>query len=636
MLGGVGAQGERISTRAYQLWQETGEPTGRELEFWCRAERAGMTATHNVIFAYGSSLNKARMHGRCPGAEVVSLARLPGHYLCFPRWSNAQKSFVAGFRESASHDLWGIVWRIPADELARLDAAEGYVPGRPDGNSYLRREVTVVLANNTTMQVETYDAVPDVQGTPAFDYVNYIVSGAVEHKLPPDYVARLRQIDTPPERSLRRARTARGRRKQEAEAGAAHDFYHEQLQQWYRAEFIPLKDRWSYGTQYSLGRYGIYLRERRIRRIRGYTIPVLLTAVMLYLCVVTYLAPATAYNAIPLPELSAAIGVSIPVFVSGLARFIGNFFVLTFLAAAWLDIGVFLAAAFSVVGAGDLIAWSFGFGPVLLAAAIVISAGADVPFIAHSSLLLDTLFVVSIAVLGVSAMFLTAVLFLAGVGAWVRRQSEARLPAMHIAASLFDALWGLQQAETYWLGSRIRASAITDVYRAARIAQYRLLQLLPDTEAVTKAWRTRQAGWIAAAFSDKLTWLITPKPNTREALSEKLGPAIVAVLSGAWDDLELKTNDDGHATPRPPLTVIAMDVLRTGLIAALPLAIYLLAEWCDVLTGIDAATNGWLKIGSLVWAVFTVMFRLDPQLKDKVAALKDAATMLKPGGGKKE
>ena len=48
------------------------------------------------------------------------------------------------------------------------------------------------------------------------------------------------------------------------------------------------------------------------------------------------------------------------------------------------------------------------------------------------------------------------------------------------------------------------------------------------------------------AIARKQTWLMTPKSDTRETLFASLGPAIVALLSGTWDRLELvgETADD--------------------------------------------------------------------------------------------
>ncbi|QOZ65917.1 DUF2934 domain-containing protein [Bradyrhizobium arachidis] len=39
----------QISDRAYELWEQAGHPTGRDLEFWLEAEREIGTGTNAVI-----------------------------------------------------------------------------------------------------------------------------------------------------------------------------------------------------------------------------------------------------------------------------------------------------------------------------------------------------------------------------------------------------------------------------------------------------------------------------------------------------------------------------------------------------------------------------------------------------------
>jgi len=165
--------------------------------------------------------------------------------------------------------------------------------------------------------------------------------------------------------------------------------------------------------------------------------------------------------------------------------------------------------------------------------------------------------------------------------------------------------------------------------RAAQIVRRDLLQQFRQTDPGTAAWRARQTGKIAAALSMKQTWLMTPKRDSRDVLYGKIGPAISTLLSGAWDGLEIAQADEGDAdaaTAKRAFGAMAMGLARTALIAVLPVALFLLAEWLGLLADINASARSWAKIGLFVWAVLTVMFRLDPQFKDKIAVLNETAT----------
>ena len=95
-------------------------------------------------------------------------------------------------------------------------------------------------------------------------------------------------------------------------------------------------------------------------------------------------------------------------------------------------------------------------------------------------------------------------------------------------------LWNLQRLGPGWTGLNFRAWAVNQL-----VARTELFRKFERADPACDQWRSHQATRIAAGFAEKQTWLITPKPDTREALYASLGPAIVALLSGNWDRLEL-------------------------------------------------------------------------------------------------
>jgi gamma-glutamylcyclotransferase len=176
---------KRQNARANSIYEAEGRPQGQQDRHWQQAR-------YLPIFAYGSSMNSSVMRRRCPGAEFLFTASLPNRELCFPRRSSNRNSFVAGYRDAIGRSVWGVVWAIPEIERNSLDDAEGYRPGRLDGNSYERVPVSVWFSDGTAATVETYRAIPHEGGRPSKPYLDLIIAGAEDHSLPIEYINQLK------------------------------------------------------------------------------------------------------------------------------------------------------------------------------------------------------------------------------------------------------------------------------------------------------------------------------------------------------------------------------------------------------------------------------------------------------------
>ena len=80
-----------------------------------------------LYLAYGANTNRAAMAYRCPGAEFVGLADLPGYELVFRG--------VADLRPAPDQAVQVALWDITEADLAALDRFEGYP------RLYTRRQV---------------------------------------------------------------------------------------------------------------------------------------------------------------------------------------------------------------------------------------------------------------------------------------------------------------------------------------------------------------------------------------------------------------------------------------------------------------------------------------------------------------
>lgn len=79
-----------------------------------------------LYFAYGSNLDEGQMLERCPGAKSMGHAVLPNHELTFGGFSHTWSGAVASVRRAPGKSVDGVLYRIPVEDLTRLDRAEGH------------------------------------------------------------------------------------------------------------------------------------------------------------------------------------------------------------------------------------------------------------------------------------------------------------------------------------------------------------------------------------------------------------------------------------------------------------------------------------------------------------------------------
>lgn len=140
-------------------------------------------------FAYGSNMLTGRLARRVPGARPLGAAQLPRHMLRFHKYgtdgSGKCNVVTTGRDQDVVH---GVLFDIDERRLPRLHAAEG------PGYEFLHMRVF--------MQDEPLDAAVYRARTAWLDdalapyvwYQRFVVAGAREHDLPPDYISNLENV----------------------------------------------------------------------------------------------------------------------------------------------------------------------------------------------------------------------------------------------------------------------------------------------------------------------------------------------------------------------------------------------------------------------------------------------------------
>ena len=146
-----------------------------------------------TYFAYGSNMLTARLRERCPTARPLGAASLPGYALKWHKRSKdgSGKCDIVTSAEDGSV-MYGVLYDISNHEKSKLDRAEGR------GHGYEQVEIEV-LSNGRLVTAVTYVATNLDSTLRPFDWYHaYVVDGAVEHRLPAEYIAALRSVGTIP------------------------------------------------------------------------------------------------------------------------------------------------------------------------------------------------------------------------------------------------------------------------------------------------------------------------------------------------------------------------------------------------------------------------------------------------------
>jgi cation transport regulator ChaC len=156
-----------------------------------------MTATE-FVFAYGSNMDLAQMSERCPNSKDIFqpfVARADGWKLWFPRQSERRQGGVGSIISAPGEAVWGVVFGLTTQDLARLDRSEGVSAG-----AYRRARLPIAWGRDLKQEVWTYLAIPQdeppMRYAPHEDYLAQYIRGAEYFKLPADYIDKLKRIET--------------------------------------------------------------------------------------------------------------------------------------------------------------------------------------------------------------------------------------------------------------------------------------------------------------------------------------------------------------------------------------------------------------------------------------------------------
>ena len=148
-------------------------------------------------FAYGSNMSLAQMRERCPESVAIGNGWLADHALVFPRYSTRRQSGAASIAPRPGATVWGVIYATTEADLARLDVFEGFRADRPAAeNNYNRAMILGGAAEHGRADLRHLHrpAGGGACSAPSLDYLQTILTGAIENGLPEAYVQALRRV----------------------------------------------------------------------------------------------------------------------------------------------------------------------------------------------------------------------------------------------------------------------------------------------------------------------------------------------------------------------------------------------------------------------------------------------------------
>ena len=141
-------------------------------------------------FAYGSNMSTAYIREYCPSAKFILRANLPNFQIEFRRYSENLAGGISSIIESPGEMVIGVIYDIDEKEIFALDILEDVPQG------IYRRDTFLVLSEDGQWHHADLYRVADPSGPypPSKRYVEYMVAGAREHNLDPEYTARLESL----------------------------------------------------------------------------------------------------------------------------------------------------------------------------------------------------------------------------------------------------------------------------------------------------------------------------------------------------------------------------------------------------------------------------------------------------------
>lgn len=204
-------------------------------------------------------------------------------------------------------------------------------------------------------------------------------------------------------------------------------------------------------------------------------------------------------------------------------------------------------------------------------------------------------------------------------------RSRVRGAILHNLSELI--LWvsdGVDRFESgdrkFWIG-RIETTA--------RLLEVDMPRFMSARDERTDGWFKEQCGGAARHMRNLKLSIISPDGSSWERLERSLRHQLAAAAAGNWCSLARKF----PAVSLPPQRKrdVVTKWARGLIVTFLPVvAVLALGPWLSL----ESDLLKWSRVVAVAWALLSIIFALDPGLRDKVDAMKNVAGILRESGEK--
>lgn len=150
-------------------------------------------------FAYGSNMLTRRLQERTPSASVSTTGHVKCHRLTFNKVStDGSGKCDIEETEQDTDIVYGVIFSIKCDDKSELDKAEGL------GKGYDEKLIDIETTEGV-IQALTYTATRTEKGLQPYHwYKTLVINGAIEHKLPDNYIEWIRTTNSKEDFNIKR------------------------------------------------------------------------------------------------------------------------------------------------------------------------------------------------------------------------------------------------------------------------------------------------------------------------------------------------------------------------------------------------------------------------------------------------
>ena len=204
------------------------------------------------------------------------------------------------------------------------------------------------------------------------------------------------------------------------------------------------------------------------------------------------------------------------------------------------------------------------------------------------------------------------------------RMRQKRLAPNAVIADLFlEVLSMTEKREREWKEVAFKRDVIRKLEEIADCIEKDLPSRLRSGNAATDVWQKQTAIQMSAGVRNLMSWVYTPKEDTRQQFLNRVSGYLALVVTGDWDGFE---RAEPQTVSRPELLRSRLRAAVIAVVSALvPLLVLVVVKRLNLIEGVILS---YLTVGAFIWTGLSLLSQVDPSYGSKLTAIKDISSLL--------